>query len=249
MNRYVLILILGLMQAGSYCNAQGHVSEDAASLLKDLFDPDSRTNMAVVEHNDNSPRYTNLISNTNLFSPEEQQLLQEIVEKYGKLATNSPPRGGVLVNLERTNGFWWGHYSYPQSGAHEDIRFGGRLFQVAPATGHGYEAFVDGLGPDVTLAKFRYKDGEGYDVLLDPPDSNKAGNTSPRYLIQIQGGIPNGLFTEIHGTHFYELVHFVNGRAFGKWFIAASQGAGNIFEIKVQTPVDYFKYMTQEIKN
>jgi len=44
MNRHVLILILGLMQAASYCNAQGHASDDAVSFLKDLFDPDSRTN-------------------------------------------------------------------------------------------------------------------------------------------------------------------------------------------------------------
>jgi hypothetical protein len=248
MNRFVPILILSLMQAGGYCNGQGHAPDDTVTLLKDLFEPDSRTNMAVVEHNHHLPYYTNLISNTNLFSRQEQQLLQEIAEKYSKLTSNSPPSGSVLVHFERTNGFWWGHYSYPKTGAHEDIRFGDRLSKAAGATERGYAAFADHLGPDVTIAKFRYKDGDGYDVLLCPPGYNEAG-TLHMFLIQIRGGIPNGLFIEIHGIHFYEFVHFVNGRAFGKWFIAAPYGGGEVFEIKARAPVDYFWYMTQQIKN
>jgi hypothetical protein len=69
------------------------------------------------------------------------------------------------------------------------------------------------------------------------------------FLVQIRGGIPDGLFIEIHGAHFHELVHFVHGRALGKWFIADPYGGRKVFEIKVQAPVDYFRYMTQEIKN
>jgi hypothetical protein len=248
MNSYVHILILSLIQAIGCGNAQGHGADDTLSLLKDLFEPDSRTNMAIVEHTDSSAYYTNLISNKNLLSQQEQQLLQGILEKYSKLTTNSPPSGSVLVSFERTNGFWRGHYSYPKSRAREDIRFGDRSSKAVVATGRGYAAFADELGPDVTIAKFRYKDEEGYDVLLCPPDANET-STSPMYVVQIRGGIPDGLFIEIHGTHFNELVHFVNGHAFGPWFIAAPYGRGKVFEIKVQAPVDYFRYMTQEIKN
>ncbi len=241
MKHYVHILILSLIQAVGYCNAQGHASDDTISLLRDLFEPDSRTNMVVAEHNNSSVYYTNLISNTNLFSRQEQQLLQEVVKKYNKLTTNAPPFGSVLVNLERTNGFWWGHYSYPKSDAREDIRFGDRLSKPVVASGRGYATFVDQLGPDVTIAKFRYKDEDGYDVLLCQPE--------PMFLVQIRGGVPDGLFIEIQRDHFSEFVHFVHGRALGKWFIADRHGARKVFEIKVQSPVDYFRYMTQEIKN
>jgi hypothetical protein len=203
--------------------------------------------MALVEHNGSSPYYTNLISNTNLFSQQEQLLLREVVEKYRKFSTNVPPSGSVLVNFERTNGFLWGHYRYPTSGAHEDIRFGGRLTSGVVASGRGYTAFADNLGPDVTMAKFRYKDEDGYDVMLCPPGGNEAG--SPMFVVQMRDGVPNGLFIEIHGAHFYELVHFVSGRAFGKWFFMPPDAGGKVFEIKVQAPVDYFRYMTQEIKN
>jgi hypothetical protein len=47
--------------------------------------------------------YTNSLSNTNLFTLEQQRLIEDVLAKYTKLTTNSGPPGTELTSLRRTN--------------------------------------------------------------------------------------------------------------------------------------------------
>ena len=56
--------------------------------------------------------YTNIISNTNLFTPDEQKLLKEIPLIYSKVTTNSGPLGSVFIDyhakpIESSYGTFW----------------------------------------------------------------------------------------------------------------------------------------------
>ena len=48
-------------------------------------------------------KYTNVLSNTNLFSMEEQEIIRNIFVKYKNVTTNSGPPGTMLADLYKTN--------------------------------------------------------------------------------------------------------------------------------------------------
>ena len=77
------------------------------------------------------PDYTNTLSNTNLFTTEEQKLIGEVFVKYKEVTANFGPPGTVFVGLSKTNYFFshfrrtnevcLSRFSYTNFEAHEDI--------------------------------------------------------------------------------------------------------------------------------
>jgi len=120
-----LILVLGLLIAT--CNLFGQTNNSPKKLLQG-FDAASQSNVEVIASGNMDdavpcpPEYTNVISNTNLFTPAEQQLLKD-AQLY---LTNNTYSGPII------------HHVRDKSGAGYDLRDDGL------ATGSGYGGVVVG---------------------------------------------------------------------------------------------------------
>ena len=122
------------------CRAYSRPSDDAASLLRDLFEPDSQTNLSIAVLANCPPEFTNAVSNGNLFTLEEQNLLKDILTKYKNTTTNSGLPGAILVGFDRSSNYCVAHFSYTNTEAREDIIF--RNSPEQPPRGGGYEELV-----------------------------------------------------------------------------------------------------------
>ena len=165
---------------------------------------------------------TNLLSNANLFSLAEQKMLKEIPLKYKNVTTNSGPLGSILAGLERkTNGDWIARFQYTNSEAIDEVRFGLQL-----------------------SAKFRTKAGDGYDVNLDKPDIHGISLFDFRQVNQ--NGVTEGLVAAFYGEHCHWWMHYVNGKAVGKWLVWDVWNKKYMnhlcIEAEFKEPFDYDKY-------
>lgn len=173
------------------------------------------------------PEYTNLISNTNLFSPAEQEKLKEITLKYQNVTTNSGPAGSVFKGLELrqekvetwTNTFWVACFAYTNSAAQEEIR-----------------AYA---GPRYIIARFRTQAGDGYDVSVI--------NGSIFAYQEYKNGLLDGLYAVLHDpNHPEETEHcgmwarFVKGKILGK-FLTWGQDNKIVVEADFPEPFDFLK--------
>ena len=241
--RAMLILNLLLFT----CNLLGQNkpnSDDAMDLLQGMFEPDSRTNMTFVNYGLCPPQYTNVISNTNLFTPGDEKLFNEILVNYKNVTTNSGPPGSVLIGLTKTNGYCVAHFAYTNSDAHEDITFADPAAATA-RSGGGYNEFISGISAS-PLARFRTKSEDGYDAIINPPD---ASQISTIFFGQIKSGKIDGLFVVFENDHCETLLRFVKGMAVGRWFEWDVRRDNSLLEIKIKSSLDYFQYMNREIKN
>jgi hypothetical protein len=187
-----------------------------------FLDRDSQSNIVVIENgvhpHPGSLKYTNLISNTNLFTLAEQELIGEIYVKYKNVTTNSGPPGTVLVGLYKTNYIvkaisrtveienWIANFQYTNFDAHEEIRFSGGMF-----------------------ARFRNKSNDGYNVSF-----NDTGGETELAFLEIKKDHINGLFARFEdahaqgmnwdyrlanfdGSHLEEYRHYTNRMVLGKF--------------------------------
>jgi hypothetical protein len=184
---------------------------------------------------------TNLVSNRNLFTAEEQRLLGEVFVKYKHVTTNIGPAGSILVSLDktnsvvpfrnRTNAYWRAIFEYTNSGAQEEV------------------IFVQGIS-----ARFRDKAGDGYVVGF----GNIAGNLSIVFE-QTKAGIANGLHvecidvqksvlqgsvlaSEFTGEHVTTYQHMTNGMAIGKYLLWNPQNNNLILKAEFMEPYDMKKH-------
>src|SRR5664280_2019698 len=70
------------------------------------LDKESQSNVIVTVESAGEPcppEYTNTLSNTNLFTPEEQKLIGDVFVKYKNVTTNSGPPGSILIGFYKTN--------------------------------------------------------------------------------------------------------------------------------------------------
>jgi len=198
---------------------------------KRLFFPflnlESQTNIVVVatwEHPQVcSMEYTNLISNTNLFSVTDQKLFQEITLKYRGVATNQGPVGTVF----KETGFrqWKAGklikifpivcFVYTNSAAQEEIAFSDRAF----------------------FAKYRTQQGDGYDVQFIDGSLNE--------YQEYKNGVLDGLCTIFGGNvnHCNIWARFVKGKIVGKFIMWGEDGLIRL-EAEFNTPFDYLKNQT-----
>jgi hypothetical protein len=231
------LVFVALLLLTGHVFGQKHELEDRVGLLSDLFDPDSRTNMTFIFYTNCPTRYTNVVANTNLFTPLEQTMLKEVVSKYKTVTTNSGPVGTVLNSLEKTNDYYVAHFSYTNLDAHEDIIFGNRTAEA----GHNgsYDDFIADSG--LPLARYRTAgDGNGYDVTINPSDGFST-------FAQIKHGKVNGLYVMFQSGHCKDLLRFADGKAVDKWLEWDIYTDNRLLEVEIKSSLDYFKYMTQRV--
>lgn len=205
-------LITGLALLLSASNLFGQTNHPPKKLLAG-FDAASQSNIDIIASGfgDEVPcpsEYTNVISNTNLFTADEQKLLKEFPLKYGKTTTNSGPPGSVLVELKvyplkvywGTNWLWFARFQFTNSDVWDEVSPGG----------------------DLLRHKVRNKTGDGFDLNIipnQPRDSGYVGGSGAQYWYQqIKHGVKDGLSVEIiHGDHCVQWMRYSNGKAVDKW--------------------------------
>ena len=199
----------------------------AERLFLPFLTPESQSSVIVTaapEHEMPCPlQYTNLFSNTNLFSPVEQKLLKEIPLKYQSVTTNAGPVGTVFKGIELrqwkierprsvTMTLSVSCFTYTNSNAREEIgNYGG-----------------------TTIVIFRTRFGDGYNLQI-----------SHNRLLQYQeykDGKLDGLCIKsiFDADHCNEWARFVKGKIVGK-FIGWSQNGKIDMEAKFKEPFDFLK--------
>lgn len=192
-----------------------------------LFDDASRNQVVIVVNDFNRgescpPIYTNTLSNTNLFSPEEQKWLAEIYAKYRNVATNSGPMGSVrLTTLFKTNA------DYLVS----------RFRDTSSVTVD--EVFFAPPRYDYIQLKSRDKSDIGNDIIKS--DAGGAVRAPELELCQIKHGIPDGLCVSWNGNHCSSLRRYANGKTVGKWFKWYEDGKLAV-EVEFKEPFDFEKH-------
>jgi hypothetical protein len=210
------------------------------------LDIDSLTNVDIIvsggEHEQPCPpELTNSLSNTNLFTPNEQKLLREIPLLYGNITTNSGPPGTVLLSLRRKS--LWGivpseymvaRFQFTNSDMVDEVLF------------DHYGRTVG--GPHIV----RNKAGDGYDVkaLRIEPDSGYGGPAPEFQFAQIKHGghhgvypgIYDGLWVDIRGDHCISWMRFSNGLAVDQWLYWSPYGNKLSIWVKFKEPYDYWEH-------
>ena len=176
------------------------------------------------------PAYTNLLSNTNLFSPAEEQWIKEVALKYKNVTTNSGPAGTVFkewktrqmkLSEKLTHTYPVAFFNYTNSSDHEEV--------------------VSKYDGQEVIAHYRTPSEDGYDVklyrgmLMDFQEYKK--------------GVLNGLFirpnsTSHPNTNFdkcYGYLRFAEGMAVGKYICWDNTGKISS-EMEFKKPFDILKY-------
>ncbi|HEX5219822.1 MAG TPA: hypothetical protein VFZ59_09665 [Verrucomicrobiae bacterium] len=162
-----------------------------------------------------APRYTNTVSNTNLFSAAEQKLLADIPLRYRSVTTNFGPSGTVLVSLTNSGKGLVATFRQTSTDTVEEIAFGGmKTVRVRSKSNNGYD--VDLTNDDCSILNFR----------------------------QIKGGVVNGLFVSFYEGHVASWMRFEDGKAVGKW-LAWGRGNTLVLEAEFKQPYDYFNFTPQ----
>jgi len=170
------------------------------------------------------PEYTNLISNTNLFTLEEQQLIKSIPLLYGSVTSTSGPPGTVVVHLN------WYHKWLNQW-----HNLGTMRFQFTNSD------VCDNVSANIHHV--RNKSGDGYDVHYRVEEEH--GVTVPDFrLIQYKRGVLDGLRVDIHGDHCIQWLRFVNGLAVDRWLWWNPNGEKVVIWVKFNEPYDFMAHYT-----
>jgi hypothetical protein len=179
------------------------------------------------------PEYTNLLSNTNLFSIAEQEKIKEVTLKYQNVTTNSGPAGTVFKGWELrrrryvdlglpTNTFSVACFSYTNSDAREQIDASGDAKHI--------------------IAKFRTPTGDGYDVAI-------VDNILMSYQ-EYKNELPDGLFVVVQDPkleHCGMWARFTKGKVLGKfivWQMNDQSGFQIMAEAEFKDPFDFLKYQS-----
>jgi len=242
-----LHLILGVSLLLPVANLLGQTNQ--ARLFLPFLDKDSQSNVVVsVCFNGKAScplEFTNVLSNTNLFTPEEQKLIKEVSVKYQNVTTNSGPAGTVLAGLYKTNFFirernnkveieqWVERFEYTNFEAHEMIYFGA------------------GIGPE-----FRTKANDGYNAAL-----TCVGGGSLFHFREVKRNLLNGVVAVFYDNHdqgtawtyahadfsdgrLEQYMQYTNGLVIGKYLMWQPQSGTLLYEADFKEPYDFEKHRT-----
>jgi hypothetical protein len=214
-------LIVGLMLL---CSGAASFAEQ---LLLPWLTPESQSNVVVtaVPGHPRScpPEYTNLISNTNLFTLAEQKLIGEIPLKYKNVTTNTGPVDTEFKGIEWRQWKFKGQiiktfqvscFVHTNSGAWEEIAF---------------------LQPRQTFIVYRTQTGDGYNVnLLDGVFLGP--------FTEYEHGVLNGLSIGqgFDKEHCNSWERHANGKLIGK-LLGWNESGELFFEAEFKEPFDLSK--------
>jgi len=278
MKKIIFIIGLGLLSNVTFADTT-HGMEDLVDMIKELYAPDGKTNMSFSAYTNCPPQFTNSIYNTNLFTLEQQKIIKEILEKYSNLTTNSLLPGTVLSGKDVSSNYCILHFKHTSSDATEDVIFrNGPGFSqkrgyealISPL-GEGASLVAryrlkDNTGYDVKMNKHANDNSllkSDFFKKLTPDEQRcaekellllqqqqSANKWEPVFFVEIKNNKPNGIFIAFGKNNYIsELLHFKDGKAFGKWLMWSYGKEYNyLVQITLKSPMDYFYYVTQEIR-
>jgi hypothetical protein len=168
-----------------------------------------------------SPEYTNVFSNTNLFTPDDQKLLMDIPLEYKSVATNSAPPGSIFLGFGKDSFAFAGDYVY-------------LLFCYTNSEAQ-VKVFIDKHSDGKTSwIRFRTKSGDGYDACFY--------NNGIATFRQFKHSQLNGLWADFEGDHCAGWMRFVNGKAVGKWLVWNRTGS-LYMEAEFKAPYDFIGHI------
>jgi hypothetical protein len=219
-----------------------------ARLFLPFLDKESQSNVVVsLGFNAEQPcplEYTNVLSNTNLFTPEERESIEQAFVKYQDVTTNSGPSGSVLTDLYKTNftviamnqkveiDQWVARFRYTNSDAYETIYFG-----------------VGGIG-----AEYRNKVSDGYNADLTCVGSGSLlqyfevkHNSLNGVKAAFNDGFPQGQIWDYKLANFSnsrltEYRQYTNGMVIGKYLMWDTKNGNLRVEAKFKEPYDWNKH-------
>ena len=248
-----LILNLGLLLlfAGNLFSQ----SNQAERLFIPLMDKESQSNVVVTVSDFGGigkpcpPKYTNVLTNTNLFTLEQQKIINEVFVKYKNVTTNSGPPGTVLAGLYKTNFIvkamnetakvekWIARYQYTNSNAQEEISIGGSLsakFRTTSNSAEGYNVYFNRTGGGTTLLTF----GEVKQDLT-------SGLLARFEDIHEQGITWDCRLADFSNSYLTEYRQYSNGMVLGKFFMWNLQNGNLMMEAEFKKPYDWNKNRIQ----
>ena len=245
--RFILLNLSLLISAGNLFSQ----TNQAGKLIIPFLDIESQSNINITAsdifgNGQSCPTvFTNALSNTNLFTREEQKLISNAFVIYTKVTTNSGPPGAELVNLYKTNIVikatsrtadveqWVGRYQYTNSDAVEEVVFGAGMFaRHRNKSNNGYNVYIGRIGTGSLFRFMEVKQGLINGLLVDFRD-NHAQGISWDYRL-----------ANFNGNHLVEYRQCTNGMAFGKFFMW-NQIGNLIVEAEFKEPYDFEKHRVQ----
>ena len=164
--------------------------------------------------------YTNTLSNTNLFSFEEQKLIRQALTNYIAITPNSGPQGTELVGSHKTNVVFQvagrktnaehlvAQFQYTNSDAREEITFGaGLLAKYRTKSNAGYNLYIGQTGSGSILRFMTVKDDRINGILVEFDDPHPQGLTWDYKNAEFA----NSILTEYR--------QYTNGLVFGRFFM------------------------------
>jgi hypothetical protein len=240
------IFCLGLLFIGNISNAQ--------RLIFPFLKMEGQSNIVVTADFDHPkpcpPEYTNLISNTNLFSLDEQKKIMEVTLKYKNVTTNSGPPSSVF------KGFGLRQLKYADSTGTNSKLW---IARFTYTNSEDQEEIWSYYGQNIV--KFRTEAGDGYDAMF-------RNNFLITYM-EYKDRLPDGLFVFAHDPmypyadeHCAMWTRFVKGKALGKfivWQVSPTQDQpdskitdSTTFKIAAEAdfkePFDFLKYQSIPIE-
>jgi hypothetical protein len=221
-----------------------------ARLFLPFLDKDSQSNVAVSVYFNGKHscplELTNVLSNTNLFTPEEQKLIKEVSVKYQNVTTNSGPAGTVLASLYKTNFFvkerdnkveieqWIARFQYTNFEAHEMIYFGAGIEpEFRTKANDGYNAALTRVGGGSLLFFKKVKQN-----LLD-------GVCAVFYDNHDQGATWNYGRADFNDAHLEQYMQYTNGMNIGKYLMWNPENGTLLVGADFKEPYDFEKHRVQ----
>jgi hypothetical protein len=192
--------------------------------------------------------YTNTVSNTNLLTSIEQNLIQEIFVKYKNVTTNSGLPGAVLTDFYETNNIvramnrtfkiqnWVSNFQYTNSRDHEIVILGkgGLLAKFRNKSKDGYNVSFVSTGDGTMLRFSEEKDDSLNGLLVAFEDMHSQGKN---WNFRRADFTTNSPLTEYR--------QYTNGMVFGKFLMWNPQNNDLMLEAEFTEPYDFEKHRLQ----
>jgi hypothetical protein len=241
---YHSLLILSLIV---FCQNLSAQTKSTERQFIPYLDRESQSNVVVFvcDRRDGCPcpkELANVLSNRNLFTAAEEQVIQKVFLKYKNVTTNSGPTGTIPVSLEKTNYTvtalgrtfegenWIARFQYTNSTAREEIKFAtGLSTKYRTDSDDGYDVFFVQTGNGTLMRFGEVKRGKRDGVLVEFQDSHPQGMT---------WDFRQADFDNIHlGTYW----HYRGGMVLGKFLMWNLRDGNLLIKAEFKEPYDWGK--------